>query len=171
MGASARRRAVTGPSPAFPPQDLPAFLELCAGRWMGLRSSLSAAAAAEGDDDAWHASDRGELEVTLLAPEGAGSLGGLAVSAPQGGERRLGFRDDGSLHDGSTTVGQWQLWPDGSLELVLGREGWELRERIWFTKPNLRLRSTVARSADGQPGPASFCSEIRRVSRPAAEAA
>lgn len=171
MGASARRHAVNGPSSAFPPQDLPAFLELCAGRWMGLRSSLSAAAAAEGDDDAWHASDRGELEVTLLPPEGDGSLGGLAVTAPQGGQRRLGFRDDGSLQEGHEAVGRWELWPDGSLELVLGREGWELRERIWFTKPNLRLRSTVASSADGQPGPASFCSEIRRVSRPAAEPA
>ena len=43
----------------------------------------------------------------------------------------------------------------------------ELRERIWFNKPNLRLRSTVEQRADGSLGRASFSSEIRRVSRPA----
>jgi hypothetical protein len=42
-----------------------------------------------------------------------------------------------------------------------------VRERIWFTKPNLRLRSTVEHRADGTPGRASFSSEIRRISRPA----
>jgi hypothetical protein len=45
-----------------------------------------------------------------------------------------------------------------------------VRERIWFTKPNLRLRSSVENHADGRPGRASFSSEIRRVSRPAAPA-
>ena len=44
----------------------------------------------------------------------------------------------------------------------------ELRERIWFNKPNLRLRSTIEQPADGLPGRASFSSEIRRVSKPAA---
>jgi len=64
--------------------------------------------------------------------------------------------------------GQWTLWPDGSLELVISTPSGELSEKIWFTKPNLRLRSTVETRADGAPGRASFCSEIRRVSRPAA---
>jgi len=63
--------------------------------------------------------------------------------------------------------GQWTLWPDGSLELVISTPSGELSEKIWFTKPNLRLRSTVETRADGAPGRASFCSEIRRVSRPA----
>jgi hypothetical protein len=43
-------------------------------------------------------------------------------------------------------------------------------ERIWFAKPNLRLRSSLAHRADGEPGLASFSTEIRRVSRPLAEA-
>jgi len=64
--------------------------------------------------------------------------------------------------------GQWTLWPDGSLELMISTPSGELSEKIWFTKPNLRLRSTVETRADGAPGRASFCSEIRRVSRPAA---
>lgn len=42
----------------------------------------------------------------------------------------------------------------------------ERRERIWFTKPNLRLRSSVEHGAGGSAAQASFCSEIRRVSRP-----
>ena len=41
----------------------------------------------------------------------------------------------------------------------------ELRERIWFTKPNLRLRSSVTNQGDGNPGHAHFSSEIRRVSK------
>jgi len=63
--------------------------------------------------------------------------------------------------------GRWTLWPDGSLELVMTTPTGELREKIWFTKPNLRLRSTVESRSDGTPGQASFSSEIRRVSRPA----
>ncbi len=135
---------------------------------MGLRSRLAAPAPADGDDADWHDSDRGEIEVTLIRPASEGDLGGLAVTAPAGGGSRLGFLADGSLHDGERPLGRWQLWPDGSLELEIHRDGQELRERIWFTKPNLRLRSTVLHAADGQAGQASFCSEIRRVSRPAA---
>jgi hypothetical protein len=42
-----------------------------------------------------------------------------------------------------------------------------VQERIWFTKANLRLRSSVEHHPDGSPGRASFSSEIRRLSRPA----
>jgi hypothetical protein len=84
--------------------------------------------------------------------------------------RRLLFAANGSFsldgHQGEQR-GSWQLWPDGSLELILSENSREVRERIWFTKPNLRLRSTVESKADGTPGRASFSSEIRRVSRPA----
>jgi CpeS-like protein len=76
--------------------------------------------------------------------------------------------DSASQAETRTRQGQWTLWPDGSLELVISTPTGELSEKIWFTKPNLRLRSTVETRADGAPGRASFCSEIRRVSRPAA---
>jgi hypothetical protein len=158
---------VTGTSPAFPPEDLPAFLALCAGEWMALRSRMEATTEADGDDDAWHDSSRGELAVTLLPAEPGRSLGGLAVSAPDGGSSRLGFGAGGDLHDGSGAIGRWQLWPDGSLELLIANGSEEQRERIWFTKPNLRLRSVITHRADGQAAQASFWSEIRRVSRPA----
>jgi hypothetical protein len=65
-------------------------------------------------------------------------------------------------------TGTWTLWPDGSLDLVIEQGDRQLRERIWFTKPNLRLRSTVEQLAGGSPGRASFSSEIRRVPRPPA---
>ena len=68
----------------------------------------------------------------------------------------------------------WPFWsprppiaPLAPVELVITAEGREVRERIWFTKPNLRLRSTVVTRTDGLPDRASFSSEIRRVSRPA----
>ena len=76
------------------------------------------------------------------------------------------FSADGVLQAGDQQ-GRWLLWPDGSLELVLEQGADQLRERIWFNKPNLRLRSTVEQRADGSLGRASFSSEIRRVSRPA----
>jgi hypothetical protein len=63
--------------------------------------------------------------------------------------------------------GTWELWSDGSLELTQTGIDTVVRERIWFTKPNLRLRSSVERRLDGSPARASFSSEIRRVSRPA----
>jgi hypothetical protein len=155
---------VTGSSPAFPPQDLSSFLDLCGGRWMGLRSRFTSVPIAAGDDDDWHSSERGEMTVTVLASESPGSLGGLEVTPPDGAATRLAFEADGTLQGGEGRVGRWQLWPDGSLELVLEFEQGELRERIWFTKPNLRLRSSVLHAADGSAGGATFCSEIRRVS-------
>ncbi|MCT0229518.1 phycobiliprotein lyase [Synechococcus sp. CS-1324] len=169
-----RRPAVTGPQPdpsaAFPPGSLPAFLALCAGQWMALRSQFSPERlpGEDADDDAWHSSERGELVVSALVATSSGSLGGLAVTSPQGDTSRIDFQADGSLlaWEGAAPLGRWQLWPDGSLELVTEAGGLERRERIWFTKPNLRLRSSVVHSSDGAAAQASFCSEIRRVSPP-----
>jgi hypothetical protein len=166
------------PSPAaaelpFPPADLPAFLQCCAGEWMSLRSRFELEAS--GDDDAWHASERGELVVEALPAGAEAELGGLAAQPKQGGTRQqLHFHADGRFRRSpaasDAAEGRWTLWPDGSLELVIEQGDRELRERIWFTKPNLRLRSTVEQRRDGNPGRASFSSEIRRVSRPAAPA-
>ena len=66
---------------------------------------------------------------------------------------------------GEKQGGRWQLAADGSLELEVEREGRLVQERIWFSKPNLRLRCTLEQSLDGRPGRASFSSEIRRVRR------
>ena len=139
------------------------------------------------DSEAWHSSERGELSIAYLSPDQDGEPGGLGVSTKNTpGQRTLViFSSDGSFRSGDelgsgnpanptatqaeagSQQGRWTLWPDGSLELVIITPSGELSEKIWFTKPNLRLRSTVETRADGAPGRASFCSEIRRVSRPA----
>ena len=156
-------------SPAFPPDSIEAFLRFCEGEWMNLRSQFDLSDNADGENgDEWHTSERGELVVTYLT-QGEGP-GALSVGPKDGARRELVFAGNGSFRSqggGSGSEGRWQLWPDGSLELSLSSGDAEVRERIWFTKPNLRLRSTVEHRSDGSPGRASFSSEIRRVSRPA----
>ena len=159
-------------SAPFPPQEIGAFLRFCEGEWMGLRSRFALDAGLEGDNgDEWHSSERGELQVTYLEPDAsADGPGGLSLGPKGEPARQLHFSGDGQFTVRSPTgeqCGRWQLWPDGSLDLLLSTPEREVRERIWFTKPNLRLRSTVESQADGTPGRASFSSEIRRVSGPA----
>jgi hypothetical protein len=146
----------------FPPATIESFLRFCEGEWMSLRSRFRLGAETEtGEGDEWHNSERGELVVRYLE----GSPGGLSVGPKDQPPRQLLFAADGSFSAGEQQ-GHWTLWPDGSLELVSQHQGSELRERIWFNKPNLRLRSTIEQPADGLPGRASFSSEIRRVSPP-----
>ncbi len=183
------------PQAPFPPQDIASFLAFCAGEWLALRScfelesgqsSLPTSDGA-GDGDGWHSSERAELLVAFLEPAASDEAGGLRLRPPGGGVvRELHFGHDGNFRSqaapepgavllGSEAArqggGSWQLWPDGSLELTVRGPRAVVRERIWFTKPNLRLRSSVEHGLDGSPGRASFSSEIRRVSRPTGSAA
>jgi hypothetical protein len=174
---SATEPPTPDPIAPFPPETIAAFLAFCAGDWLALRSrfNLEEASAetpqAEEEEVSWHSSERGELQVTYLNPEESDGPGGLETTPPSGGRHRLLFQPDGGFQgqapDGAVSTGRWQLWPDGSLELTSERAGRSVRERIWFTKANLRLRSSVEHHPDGSPGRASFSSEIRRVSRPA----
>ena len=149
---------------AFPPEDPGSFLSLCDGEWMSLRSCFELAA---GGDDEWHSSERGELTVRCLTEQGA--LGQLQVQAPAGTSSTLTFAADGQLILDGDSPGNWRFWPDGSMELNLSRaDGVQVQERIWFTRSNLRLRSTTAVDAQGTPVQGSFCTDIRRVSKPAA---
>jgi hypothetical protein len=154
----------------FPPEDIRSFLAFSAGEWLTLRSRFAIHEGEEGENgDEWHRSERGELRVSYLEPAGAGDdPGGLEVTPPEGSAQRLIFREGGRCEAGDRQ-GSWRLWPDGSLELHFRHGTGEVRERIWYTKPNLRLRSSVERRADGSPGRASFSSEIRRVGRPATD--
>jgi len=159
-------------APPFPPDSVEAFLRFCAGEWMSLRSRFElelteANDGGEGEGDEWHSSERGELLVAYLEPAGAEGPGGLSVGPKGEPQRQLLFMADGGFTAGDQQ-GTWQLLPDSSLELTLREGQREVRERIWFTKPNLRLRSTLESAGDGSPSRASFCSEIRRVSRPGA---
>jgi hypothetical protein len=155
----------------FPPATIEAFLRFCEGEWMSLRSRFQLGSDAEaGEGDEWHSSERGELVVRYVEPSDSSQPGGISVGPKDQTPRQLLFAADGSFTAGDQQ-GSWTLWPDGSLELVSEQNDAELRERIWFNKPNLRLRSTIEQPADGTPGRASFSSEIRRVSKPATPAA
>jgi hypothetical protein len=168
---------------SFPPEDIRSFLNCCAGEWLTLRSRFAAGEAAppEADDEGWHRSERGELVVTYLPPQQGDDPGGLAITPPAvpgeaGLTRHLIFSAEGRFRGGMAgkdpaavevwREGTWLLRPDGSLELTLEAETAVVHERIWFTKPNLRLRSSVEHRRDGRPGGASFSSEIRRVAPP-----
>jgi len=157
----------------FPPATIEAFLCSCAGEWIALRSQFAPLNPSQ-DDDAWHDSERGEIKVDYLAPASSEAPGGLRVSAPGGTVTTLTFLADGQVLLASssqeTTAGTWQFWPDGTMELGSPWGDGKVSERIWFAKPNLRLRSSLAHRADGKPGRASFSTEIRRVSRPPSQA-
>ncbi|MEB3199656.1 MAG: phycobiliprotein lyase [Synechococcaceae cyanobacterium] len=172
VGAASVTDAPQPDAPAFPPTTLAAFLACCAGDWMALRSrfELGDGEPPAEEADSWFSSERGELQVSYLAAADPAEPGGLLIrpGGEAGSGRTLHFSADGAFQ-AETAVpfrGGWQLWPDGSLELICSGDGWERRERLWFTKPNLRLRSCLEQHADGRPARASFSSEIRRVSRP-----
>jgi hypothetical protein len=164
--------APTALDASFPPAGLAEFLALCAGEWLAVRSqfALGETGGAAAQEHPWHSSERAELRVDHLEPRQAGEAGGLAVRAAAASTpaRVLIFASGGqfTIEADPPLQGHWQLWPDGSLELVCEAAGVERRERIWFTKPNLRLRSCVEQRADGSPARASFSSEIRRLKRP-----
>ena len=87
----------------------------------------------------------------------------------EAGIEPLLFSEDGGLSRNGELAGTWRFWPDGSMELNLpSPDGVLVQERIWFTRANLRLRSTTAVNGEGVPLQGSFCTDIRRVSKPAA---
>jgi len=151
----------------FPPQDPAALLALCAGEWLSLRSRFDLGQPQGDDDSAWHASERGELRQTWTAAEAGGELLGVLESrAPDGTVVRLVFARDGGLQADGGVQGQWLLEGEGRLQLSHGAGGVDHHETIWFAKPNLRLRSLLARQGEALLA-AGFCSEVRRVTRPA----
>ncbi|MGC6481968.1 MAG: phycobiliprotein lyase [Synechococcus sp.] len=150
----------------YPPANLQEFLQLCDGRWMSLRSTF-----ALDDSDDWHTSERGEI--TMHHQPGDAGSEHLVISDSQGQVlSSLNFAADGVLQrqgDGSRPGchGHWQLREGGCMEFnIPASDGAVVIERIWFTKANLRLRSTTLVDGKGTPQQANFCSEIRRVSAP-----
>jgi hypothetical protein len=153
----------------FPPEDICGFLQLNAGEWLTLRSLLEP----EGDGSSpgevphagWHASERADIRMALLESTSESDWGGLEIFPANQANVRLIFHKAGTVAI-NALQGNWHLGKDGSLVLSVEEGNRRLNERIWFRKPNLRLRSTLEQFADGRPGRASFSSEIRRVRRP-----
>lgn len=160
----------------FPPEDICGFLHLNAGDWLTLHSLLEpecdGSRAGEwqqvGDgselSQPWHVSERVELRVVLLEPESEADWGGLEICGASQGNVRLIFHKAGTVAI-NALQGHWNLGEEGILQITVEEDDRRLNERIWFRKPNLRLRSTLEQFADGRPGRASFSSEIRRVQR------
>lgn len=113
----------------------------------------------------WHHSERGELTMACLDPLGPQDWGGMEIALPKASKLRLIFQRDGTVLINGLR-GRWQLSGDGSLELAIHEDTRVVKERIWFSKPNLRLRCTLEEFLDGRAGRSSFSSEIRRVARP-----
>lgn len=156
---------------SFPPHDAAALLALFAGEWLSLRSRFDLRQTQADDDGAWHASERGELRQTwtAAAPGESDLLGVLESRAPDGRVQRLTFQRDGGLQADGGVQGEWQLGGEGRLQLRHGADGIDHLESIWFAKPNLRLRSLLARQGEALLA-AGFCSEVRRVTRSQATA-
>lgn len=155
---------------AYPPETIGSFLELSEGQWLTLRSLMDSddfsVTDATASLESWHESERGELNLTFLGATTTEGVGELEIALPDQSTLRLTFLEDGTVSINGTK-GSWHLGDDGSLELEVRNETTIVKERIWFSKPNLRLRCTLEQFLDGRPGRASFSSEIRRVSRPA----
>lgn len=73
-----------------------------------------------------------------------------------------------SLNNGELLQGTFTLAADEALTLALAGEGYAIEERLWFASPNLRMRTTVQKGADGMQR-ASFCTEIRMNTEPPKE--
>jgi hypothetical protein len=146
---------------SFPPADAAALLALCAGEWLSLRSNCNPEADAEAS------SARGELRVEWLAQNQAqGGLGIWRLQAPDGSLSQLHFGADGDFEASGGGSGHWQMLAGGQLQLEYQQGELRLQESIWFSKPNLRLRSLL-QWQNGQLCGARFWSEIRRLSKPA----
>jgi hypothetical protein len=65
-----------------------------------------------------------------------------------------------SLSNGELLTGTFAVAADDSVSLLLEGMNFSIDERIWFASPNLRMRTTVHKGADGLQL-ASFCSEIK----------
>nr|AUG32280.1 hypothetical protein PLO_281 [Paulinella longichromatophora] len=145
----------------FPPSSIEDFLSLCIGEWITLRSFFELSS----DANNWHSSDRCILSINLSSVED--KLKEVIIDNTNSSATTRYFLLDGCFMSENSITGQWKLWADGSLELsyqkVLTNE--EERERIWFTKPNLRLRSKITLNDDGTLLRAEFYSEIRRVNK------
>ena len=147
---------------AFPPTSAAEVLALCDGAWMSLRSQLQPADTAR----SWHTGDQGELELRSPASENADELGRLEAPPPSGQSTVLTFWADGRLEGSSGQQGRWELQVGSRLVLIHHDGELRIEESISFTKPNLRLRSTMIWKGEQRQG-SPFCSEIRRVSKPA----
>jgi len=156
------------PPPFQPPATVLELLELCAGRWLSLRTLVSLSR----DEEGWDQSQSAQLEFTWQPAKEGPELGVLQLHRTQQPDfqlRMVGIAQDqeGDFQASDGCHGRWRFSGDHVLELTWCSGAQQFCERIWFSKANLRLRSRVITSL-GNPAVVEGCgfySEIRRVQR------
>ncbi|BBL85825.1 hypothetical protein PMYN1_Chma12 (chromatophore) [Paulinella micropora] len=145
----------------FPPSSIEDFLSLCTGQWMALCSSFELSKS----ENNWHSSEKSMITIELSSLEG--KFKQVVINTTSNTATTRYFSLDGHFTSEDSSFGQWSFRTDGSLELTwrnLLREE-EEHERIWFTKPNLRLCSKITLNPDSTLLEAKFHSEIRRLNQ------
>ncbi|MGD1859240.1 MAG: phycobiliprotein lyase [Leptolyngbyaceae cyanobacterium] len=106
----------------------------------------------------------------LIQQEGQASLYGSSSNAPKSTTLMIGLKSAdpsaGQFMSQTETepaiAGQYALEAD-VLTLSVRNDKFESDERLWYANPNLRMRTSLVKRADGI-RMSSFCSEIRRSS-------
>ncbi|MEA5510321.1 phycobiliprotein lyase [Crocosphaera sp. UHCC 0190] len=169
--------------------DIQTFLELCVGQWFSQRSSYQfEAQKAESHKSeltvelfsAEHTEVMAICQQYGLKPNN--SMIGQKISwdnavdwgkAKQGGTTTIIIVPDennpqiGRILRGinaqlSSSTGNYSLGQDEALTLTLEGDNIHIEERLWFASPNLRLRSSLIKGANGYSRTA-FYSEIRKL--------
>jgi hypothetical protein len=169
------------------------FLGQSTGKWFSQRTSYHLS-----KTENWHQSDKTDLVIEPIESgdeEGrrlcldqrldpAAVVGGLKIQwaktllKPQGTSRLLLLGDETAVEGQVVravmgpgqrpSLGRYVLNEDESLLLITETAGLYVEERMWFAAPNLRLRTSLMRSAGGFET-SSFYSEIRMGIKPPAQ--
>jgi hypothetical protein len=127
--------------------DSPELVKICQKHRIKLNSTLS------GLKTSWDTSqDYGK-------PKQTGSTIVVWIPDPENSQTGKILQQGKSL---DSLLGYYSLGQDQALTLTLEGDNLFLEERIWFASPNLRLRTSLMKQANGFTQTA-FYSEIRRV--------
>lgn len=169
--------------------DIQEFINLCAGKWFSQRTSYQLAAQKVANNKAeitidLLATDAADVVKLCLENncQSQSSLGGWKASwdnsVDYGQPKKIGssylvllpsenfFQGKLIKSDGkSSLVGEYHLRSDQALTLTVEDKQNRIEERIWFASPNLRLRTSIIQSANGDRQTV-FYSEIRKMVAP-----
>jgi hypothetical protein len=107
----------------------------------------------------------------VIHQEGQASTYGSGSASPKRTTVLIGLKSDdeysgqffSKTEQEPAVAGHYQL-EDEVLSLNIQNDEFESQERLWYMNPNLRMRTSLVKRADGLQM-ASFCSEIRRLSK------
>lgn len=106
----------------------------------------------------------------VIQQEGKTSTYGSTTATPAQTTILVGFKSDDEMtgqflsqtNQEAIIIGKYQL-ENEILTLNVRAPDFESEERLWYINPNLRMRTSLVKGANGLQM-ASFCSEIRRLS-------